>query len=206
MNILYPKDNDPFRKIFPLSFKYEGGLIYENVAGDAGGPTKGGIALNSFVLPQLKADPSLLSLFDKNGDGKVDIKDIKALTYEDCVNIYYNFFWLPVRCDFIANNSPKKAFHVFDICLNMGRKAMVKIVQRALFDIGVMERKNLDYLYGPFTRTCIVNADEPDFCSAVNKRRIEYYKSIVTNKPINKKFLAGWLNRCRNVMKDMENL
>ena len=206
MNLQYPSDDDPFRKIFPLSLKYEGGEKYTNIAEDAGGPTKWGVALNTFIKPQVKSDPELFDFFNKVADKTLDYKDVQNLTYEDAVVIYYNFFYLPVRGNEIAANSIKKAFLIMDLTLNHGRGGMAKIVQNALYSIGMLKASDIDGKYGPRTRAAIINADEPDFIQAVDKARRNYYNAIVRNKPSQKKFIRGWLNRCDHVLDDVKSL
>ena len=58
-----------FKKYFPQILDFEG-RVYENVEGDAGGPTKYGIILSEWKTKG----------YDKNHDGKIDENDLKLIT------------------------------------------------------------------------------------------------------------------------------
>ena len=194
-----------FKKVFPISHSYEGDT-YENVPGDAGGPTKHGIALYTLVSPKVRQNPKLKGFFDKDGNGKVDANDIKLLTYEDAEVCYYNFFWLPLKLDEVAANSLKKAFLCFDAALNHGNGGMAKIAQTAVNKLGLLPSKNVDGLWGPQTRRCIIEADEEEFMEAFQQARSDYYYAIVQRKPTQRKFLKGWLNRIAKTTRDAKTL
>jgi len=55
--------------------------------------------------------------------------DIKALTKNDAVNIYYNDYWIPSKADQLPNGL--KATY-FDMCVNMGQTRAVKILQETI--------------------------------------------------------------------------
>lgn len=195
-----------FEKIFDLVLKYEGGLKFENVPGDRGGATFAGIALNTFVLPQIKADPSLKSWFDKNKDGKVDAADIKMLTRKDVMLLYYNFFWAPMHLDEIAADDIREAFLIFDAALNTGRGGATLQTQRALYALGLIKKADIDGRWGPYTRKNVVEADYEDFIREFNKQRRQYYHNIVAKNGSQAKFLRGWLNRVALCERDMNSL
>lgn len=195
-----------FERIFELTSKYEGGEKYTNVPGDLGGPTKWGIALNTFVLPQIKSDPSLKSWFDKNKDGRVDAQDIKLLTRNDAILLYYNFFWAPMHLDEIAQDDIREAFLIFDAALNHGRGGACRIVQRALYNLGLIRSSEIDGLWGPRTRKAVVEADYEDFIREFQKARTKYYHDIVARNESQRKFLRGWLNRVAMTERDMHTL
>lgn len=195
-----------FEKIFELTSRYEGDSSFTNHPADRGGPTAYGIALNTFVLPQIKADPSLKSWFDKNKDGKVDAEDIKLLTRRDAKLLYYNFFWAPMRLDEIVEDDIREAFLIFDASLNHGRAGAAKLVQKTLYALGLIKKSDIDGVFGPFTRKNVVEADYEDFIREFQKQRTKYYHDIVASRPANRVFLRGWLNRVALTERDMNSL
>ena len=93
-----------FEQIIDKVLEHEGG--YVNDPYDKGGETNFGIAKRWYP----------------------DV-DIKNLTKSDAINIYYNNYWKPSKADFLPNDL--KATY-FDMCVNMGQRQAVKILQQAI--------------------------------------------------------------------------
>ena len=97
-------ENTTFEHVIGKVIEHEGG--YVNDPHDAGGETNFGISKRWF--------PDL---------------DIKNLTKEDAINIYYNNYWIPAKVDRLPNDLRST---YFDMCVNMGQSQAVKILQQAI--------------------------------------------------------------------------
>lgn len=110
--------------IFKHTLKWEGGGKLHNVAGDSGGWTLWGIALN------------------KNGDLFKNFDDFKDTTYEEAAAVAYVRYYLAVQA-FILPESTRLMY--FDMAYNMGTSRAIKIMQ-ACAGVGA------DGVIGPMTR------------------------------------------------------
>ncbi|MCH8029078.1 MAG: peptidoglycan-binding protein [Candidatus Dadabacteria bacterium] len=154
--------NNRFLRVVEYVLKHEGG--YVNDPDDPGGETKFGISKRSFP-----------------------ILDIKSLTRNQAVAIYWGDYWKP---EYDKINSEAIATKVFDLAVNTGHRTAHQRLQEAV-NISMSETKlTMDGIIGPVTLSCL-NRTRPMqvmtwFLVAMEK----YYRSL--NKP---KFLDGWLNR-----------
>jgi lysozyme family protein len=137
----------------------EGG--YANDPADPGGETNFGISKKRY--------PSI---------------DIKNLTQDEAIAIYFRDYWSPSRCD--AFPFPI-AMALFDIAVNGG--AGVKWLQAAL---GVA----VDGVLGPATIAAANAAPDPvAVVGHIMRRRAMYYVSL----PTFASFGAGWIQRCFDI-------
>lgn len=145
------------------------GEAYENDPDDPGGETKYGI--------------------DKRSHPKVDIKN---LTKDKAIEIYYNSYWIKNKCDIM----PEKVGEVYgNICVNMGSGNASKWIQEVL---GL----KADGIIGPKTIEAISKIEKPNVIAHLLILRIEkYYKSLASEKPKFAKYLKGWLNRTSDLRK-----
>ena len=141
--VVQVEDKTVFNECMMFVFKWEGG--YVNHPKDPGGETKYGICKRWY--PHL---------------------DIKNLTREDAMKIYYEDYWLKAGCD---NMLYPANLIVFDTAVHMG-------VYRAL-DLW----NDIDNWYEYILR------------------RIAAYTSM----PGAKTFLAGWINRCIALWKEVKS-
>lgn len=139
---------------------------YVCIAEDTGGETKFGIAKNS----------------------NTDV-DIKKLTLEQAMQIYYDRYWKAVQCDVL--DTPL-AICLFDAAVNHGPGLSAKMLQRA---IGV----NADGFIGPQTLSKIKQFNSRELCDIILKSREDLFKSIASNRPSQQKFLKGWLSRVASI-------
>jgi lysozyme family protein len=151
-----------FEQIIDKVLEHEGG--YVNDPYDKGGETKFGIAKRWY--------PDL---------------DIKNLTKSDAVNIYYNNYWKPSKADDLPNDL--KATY-FDMCVNMGQRQAVKILQQAI-NSRKMNKIEEDGVIGKIT---IENAGR------ISKRRLQayrclFYGRLVSEEPDQERFYFGWYKR-----------
>ncbi|MBS9773804.1 MAG: hypothetical protein KGV59_01425 [Tenacibaculum sp.] len=114
-----------------------------------------------------------------------DFEFFKHLTEDEACLFAFTNYYINSK----ANLVPYKCrlFYV-DMAYNMGVKQAVKIIQSC---IGV----RVDGIFGRETISHIHKAEL--YC--LKQLRDERYRYLTTVRPINKKFLRGWLNRSNNV-------
>lgn len=155
-----------FLKWIEFIFKWEcvfdkqGNVIFEDDKDDPGGVTKYGV--------DQRSHPTL---------------DIKNLTRDQALQIYYDSYWLAVKADKLPF---KIAAVVANIGVNTGKGNASHWLQNAL-------KINADGIIGPKTIEAANKADVADICDRLLNHLEGFYKSIATGKK--QKFLKGWLNR-----------
>lgn len=159
-----------FNTAIELILKHEGG--YVNDPSDRGGETKYGISKKSY--PEL---------------------DIASLTKEHAKEIYSQDYWIPIKGDLI--NDQSIANHVLDLKVNSGR-AGVKVVQDTLFSMG--KNIGVDGLIGGQTILALNSVNPIEFNNKLVEKRIDFYKNIVANDPLQYKFLNGWIKRASSFL------
>ena len=154
-----------FEEIIEKVLEHEGG--YVNDPKDLGGETKYGITKRFY--PEL---------------------NIKELTKEKAKQIYKDDYWDKNRVESL----PQELWHIFfDMCVNMGRRTAVKILQRAANSKG----KNIDVDggIGPATLKAIQNVS----LDRVRAYRVLRFANLVIKKPEQEKFWLGWFRRASEV-------
>ena len=194
-----------YQKCIPIVLKFEGGLTDDKY--DSGGITNFGVSL------AFAKDTNDLEIMDKNQNGKIDRNDIVNLEMEDAVKMFKKYFWdrfgskkvngRKVYISLDEIESDKKAMCVFDILVNSGHGNAARLSQRALAKLGY--DITVDGAIGPITFKCIQDADEEDFCKMLLDLREAFYRKIVENRPNQKCFLKGWLNRNNQLKKIIAN-
>ena len=116
--------------------------------------------------------------------------NIKELTKEKAKQIYKDDYWDRNRIESI----PNELWHIFfDMCVNMGRRTAVKILQRAANGKG--RNIDVDGGLGPATIKALKGVET----DRVRAYRIKYYADLVTKKPEQDKFYFGWFKRSMEV-------
>lgn len=165
-----------FSKFFPILMKHEGGSKFTDIAGDKGGATKWGITLDTWIRNGA----------DKDGDGDIDVQDLKLSTEQDAMRIAKKLYWDKVMGD--AIDSQSVAEFILDWAYNSGVGTAIRKVQGA---VGAA----VDGSIGPKT-VGLINAQDPHtLFTSLKIEREAFYRSIVQNNPSQAKFLKGWLNR-----------
>ena len=160
---------DRFEKIFDYLLKVEGG--YTNDKYDKGGKTKYGITEE-----------------DARDFGyKGDMQD---LTKDFAKNIYLKKYYLGNKLDKVVND--KMALSVCDFIVNGGAWGAKK-AQAALNELGFDLR--VDGILGKKSLAALNEVDENKFLEKYHDLQRRYYRVLAANKPSQKKFLTGWLNR-----------
>lgn len=163
--MLLEVDEVTFDEIIEKVLDHEGG--YVNDPKDLGGETKYGITKRFY--------PDL---------------DIKNLTKDQAKEIYKKDYWDKNKVDQL----PERLRHVyFDMCVNMGKRTAVKILQRAAVNQG--QKIKVDGGLGPITIEALANVP----ADSIQAYRVKYYVDLINKKPEQEKFFLGWFRRAKEV-------
>ena len=154
-----------FKEIIEKVLHHEGG--YVNDPKDLGGETKYGITKRFYP----------------------DI-DIKNLTIEQAKEIYKKDYWDRNKVESL----PQNLWHIyFDMCVNMGKRTAVKVLQRAAVNKG--KDIEVDGGLGPMTIGALKGVE----LDRVRAFRVKYYVDLITARPEQEKFYLGWFRRATEV-------
>ncbi len=165
----------------------EGG--YVNDPDDLGGETNFGVTIGTMRRLGI----------DLNRDGRVDSRDIRALTPQRAAEIYIqHYFTQPRICDLPPALQPS----VFDMYVNAGSNA-VKILQRLLTQMGYP--CDDDGVLGPATLRAAQMAAQAapnHIADAYGIARRNYYYALGDARPASRKYArarnggkGGWITR-----------
>ena len=171
-----------FESAIVHALAHEGG--YVNDPDDPGGATKFGISLR-----WLKKVGDLSGDFDMDGD--IDVDDIKAMTNEQARELYRVHWW--VKYGYEKINSQDIATKVLDLSINMGAKQAHILLQRACRACGFELLE--DGIIGPVTLTTINNIQGFKLLPAFRSEAAGFYRILIAQKPVFKKYQTGWLKR-----------
>ncbi len=162
----------------PQLLKFEGGFVDDPA--DPGGATNLGITLATFQ----RYAQSLL------GEAPT-LEALRALTPEQAGAIYKQEYWDKLDGDQIA--SQPLAEILFDFYVNAGTEAVL-LLQRILRQLGATDLA-LDGEMGPATLAALQAADQAQVYALYRQGRIDYYERLAQERPVDAKFLQGWLAR-----------
>ena len=116
--------------------------------------------------------------------------DIKNLTIEQATEIYKKDYWDKNRVESL----PQNLWHIyFDMCVNMGKRTAVKVLQRAAVNKG--RDIEVDGGLGPMTIGALKGVE----LDRVRAFRVKYYVDLITARPEQEKFYLGWFRRATEV-------
>ena len=188
-----------FQTAHAFTAKWEGGL--SDHPSDTGGITKYGVCI-TFLQDKASAKSGRDFLSTIGVKTPITKDTIRALSREQAESIFRHFFWDKLQCDLLPL---RPAVILYDMAVNHGLNGGVKIAQRgcnAVFGKGTLVE---DGLMGPKTREAL-SKDTLALALAIIQKRRDYYQAIVANKPSQKVFLNGWLNRANDLEKYIRRL
>jgi len=169
-----------FDLYLPQLLKFEGGFVDDPA--DPGGATNLGITLVTFQ----RYAQSLL------GEAPT-LEALRALTPEQAGAIYKQEYWNKLDGDQIA--SQPLAEILFDFYVNAGTEAVL-LLQRILLQLGAKGLAT-DGEMGPATLAALQAADQAQVYALYRQGRIDYYERLAQERPVDDKFLQGWLARAQ---------
>ena len=165
-------------KLAPFVLEHEGGFVNDPL--DRGGATNKGVTIAVW-----KAQG-----YDKDGDGDIDVADLKLITEADAIMIMKKNYWDRWKADRIKNQAIANT--LVDWVWGSGAWG-IKIPQRILGvkDDGVVGIKTLE----------AINKQNPNkFLEKLYLARFNFLDGIVASNPSQKRFIKGWKNRMNDLI------
>lgn len=169
-----------FELTIPFTHEKEGGFVHDS--DDAGGATNMGVTLKTYA-----------AYCKRKGYPRPTVERLKNLSEEKWQDIMRTLYWDVIGGDRIQSQSV--ALAIYDWAVHSGPATAVKHVQRIL---GV----KADGVVGPITLSAINSASPLPLFGQIKQDRIKFLKSLVVQRPENRKFLNGWLNRVNSIQFD----
>lgn len=184
-------------KLLPYILKWEGGFV--NDPTDKGGATNKGVTIATWKQCG----------YDKNGDGKIDVTDLKLISNADVRDrVLRPYYWNRWKADDIK--SQKVANILVDWVWGSGAHG----IKKPQMLLGVAA----DGIVGPKTIAAVNNANPDKLFDSIYKARETFLRNLANKsvaayekkigrkatekellKYTQKRFLKGWLNRLADI-------
>lgn len=161
-------------QLAPFILKWEGGFVNDPV--DKGGATNMGVTIGTWRSVG----------YDKDGDGDIDVDDLRLLTREDVIErVLRPHYWNRWRADEIHNQS------VANILVDWVWASGAHGIRRPQRILGV----TADGIVGPKTIAAVNSMDPMELHFRIKNDRIRFIDEICKANPSQERFRRGWLNR-----------
>lgn len=158
----------------PFILSFEGG--YVNHPNDPGGATNRGVTIATWRQVG----------YDKDGDGDIDVNDLRLITADDAVNrVMKPHYWDRWKADQIKSQSVANL--VVDWVWASGAHGITG-VQKLL---GV----KVDGVVGEKTLAALNARDPRELFNQIHRARIAFIEGIIAKRPTSACFRKGWLRR-----------
>jgi lysozyme family protein len=162
----------------PFILSFEGGFV--NDPTDRGGATNMGVTIATWRAVG----------YDKDGDGDIDVDDLKLLTKQEVINIVMRpHYWNRWKADRIKSQSVANI--LVDWVWASGKHGITK-VQEVL---GV----KVDGVVGDKTLAALNAQDPRAMFDKIRRARILFIDDIIKADPSQKKYRDGWLRRLNSI-------
>lgn len=181
-----------FDRVYAYTKKFEGG--YANNPNDRGGETFRGIARKIWpswsgwfrIDTAKKTVGKTAAAINNYFAGDTDMAYMVESFYRDN-------FWRPVER---LNLPSRVAEKMFDVSVNCGLSAAVKMLQRSLNVLVPASKLVIDGKYGRLSAAAIEKVDnEQTILTEMVKQQKAYYQGIIDRDPSQRVFEKGWFNR-----------
>lgn len=168
-----------FNRALEKLLRHEGG--YVNNKADSGGETICGISRKWY--PQWSG----WALVDQG------LRETSEDVQKHVYTFYYTFYWVKLRLDDVQSDAVAEL--LFNFAVNIGKKTMVKKIQRIL-------KVKQDGLIGDKTVAALNAYDDEKFIYHMLLELLEFYVQLGKEQPI---FVKGWVNRVVHSYYDYQN-
>ena len=172
--------SDALATALELTLKFEGGFV--DHPSDPGGATNKGITQRTYNSFRIKK--------------RLATKSVKFITDTEVHEIYEIMYWKPCKAEVMKLPS---AVVQFDTAVLFGVGGAIKFLQEAL---GV----TADGIFGTGTATALQANNNKQTANEIIDKRIAFHKKRVAEKPSQKVFLNGWVNRANQLRDFIKNL
>lgn len=161
----------------PYILSFEGGFVDDK--DDRGGATNRGVTLKTWLAKG----------YDINGDGKIDVEDLKLLSEAGATNVMKQNYWDKCKADEIKDQS------VANIVVSwMWGSGSVGVKQIQAI-VGV----NADGIIGKQTIAAINARNGEELFYEIKGNRFKHFMAICEANPVQRKYLKGWLRRLESM-------